>query len=64
MNKGLKSIRPLTEQEIKEFGIMPEGAIRYDDYPAYLKACRKLSGIYQTGCDIETGLFWTKEVSK
>ncbi len=64
MFKGLKEHRPMTEQEIKEHRIIPEGATFYGEYQSYDDARMALSkrkAIYQAGCNKDKGLFWTKE---
>ena len=64
MFKGLKEHRPLTGKEIKEHGIIPEGATFYIDYQSYDDARMALGNrkaIYQAGCNKDKGLFWTKE---
>ena len=52
--------RPMTEQEIENFGIIPEGATQYKDYESYVDACKELSKRnYEAGSNPDEGLFWT-----
>jgi len=62
---GAKSWRPMTEQEIGNFGVIPEGAKLYPDYESYKAACKELSDKnthHQTFCARDEGLFWTVEL--
>ena len=57
--------RSLTEQEITDFKIVPEGATFYKDYKSYDKANRKLMerGVaFQGGTNPKKGLLWTFEL--
>ncbi len=57
--KGVKC-RPMTEQEIGSFGIIPEGATKYKTLKSYQTACNKLGDItYKAGSNSDEGLFWT-----
>jgi len=58
----LKVCRPMTEQEIANFGVVPEGAIKYPDYKSYRKALSLLGGAYDMGCNQEEGLFWIRSI--
>ena len=59
--KGVRC-RQMTEQEIKNFGVIPEGATIYPDYESYKAACKNLverNVHHQTFCSQGEGQFWT-----
>ncbi len=59
------NIRPMTEQEIENFGVMPDGAIKYQDYKSYLvesESLIKRSIAHETFCNQDEGLYWTVEL--
>lgn len=65
--KDLKGFRPMTEQEIKNFGVIPGGVTFYPDQESYFKACEELGKgnvPHQTGANPNEGVYWTKEVTK
>ena len=59
--------RPMTEQEIAAFKVIPEGATHYQDLKSLRAACQTLNDRrvhYQSGCYTSEGIFWTFEVIK
>jgi len=62
LDRFLKDSRPMTEQEIEQFRVIPEEATRYPDYESYKDACSNLKNVhYQTGSNPDEGLYWTLE---
>lgn len=61
LKKG-KSCRPMTEKEIEDFHIVPEGAVFYPDIESYREACTELKDTHiETGGNHpKTGQFWIK----
>ncbi len=60
--KGVKGTewRPMTEQEIENFGIIPKGATKYKTLKSGQTACKKRGEIaYEAGSNPDKGLFWT-----
>ena len=56
--KGVKC-RPMTRQEIGNFGVIPEGVTKYKTLKSYQTACEKLGDItYEAGSNPDEGLFW------
>lgn len=61
--EDLKGFRPMTEQEIADFKVIPNRATFYPDYKSYMQANEELAktGVaYKTGCDKGDSLFWIK----
>ncbi len=61
--KKVKSCRCLTEQEIKDFPLIPEGAVLYSDYESYQKALSKVNWenrVETGGNHPGIGGFWIK----
>ena len=57
------SSRPMTDQEIERFYVIPEGATKYTDYESFRVASNNLKNVhYQASCNQDEGLFWTYEV--
>ncbi len=57
--------RPLTKQEIENFGVIPDGATYYKDMKSFWLACESLAKRrvgYRAGCNSEKGLYWTVEL--
>ena len=64
LGRLLKGMRPMTEQEIANFGVIPKGAIRYKSLESLRTACKTLSDkqvAYKAGSNPGKGLFWTCE---
>lgn len=60
VGRFLKDARPMTKEEIANFGVMPEGATIYPDYGSFKVACKELENApYQTFCSLDEGIFWT-----
>ena len=56
--------RPLTKQEIENFGVIPEGATFYKGGKSYWLAVRNLDKrkvLSRAGSDSEKGLYWALE---
>ena len=56
-------VRPLTEGEIKNFGVIPRGAVMYEDYVSYRDACEILyieKAPHSTGCNRSENIYWVK----
>ncbi len=59
--------RKLTEQEIENFYVIPEGATLYPDFKSFNKAREKLlkrNVHHQTFCNRDESLYWIKEFEK
>ncbi len=60
LGRFLKGCRPMTEREIENFGIIPDGATKYKTLKSYQTACGKLNNVtYEAGSNPDKGLFWT-----
>ncbi len=60
LGRLLTGCRPMTEQEIENFGIIPKGATKYKTLQSFQTACKKLGDIaYEAGSNPDKGLFWT-----
>ncbi len=60
LEERLVKWRPMTAQEIENFGVIPDGATKYKNLKSYQTACKKLNNItYEAGSNPDKGLFWT-----